>query len=129
MTPATLDVVTAADGPAALPRRNGELVFRAPWESRAFGVAIALHDAGAIDFETFRLRLIVEIADHADDRGVGEDGVDYYERWLDALQCLLVEQEILSEAEIGERSYDVAHSWAHDHDHGRDHRHAHDGGR
>ena len=42
------------DGPAALPRRNGELVFQAPWESRAFGVAIALHDAGAIDYEAFR---------------------------------------------------------------------------
>ena len=31
-----------AEGPAAPPRANGELVFEAPWESRAFGIAIAL---------------------------------------------------------------------------------------
>jgi len=28
------------------PSRNGELVFQAPWEGRAFGMAVALHDAG-----------------------------------------------------------------------------------
>ena len=38
--------VASADAPAAPPRDNGELVFEAPWESRAFGVAVALHDAG-----------------------------------------------------------------------------------
>jgi hypothetical protein len=27
------------EGPAAPPRSNGELVFAAPWESRAFGLA------------------------------------------------------------------------------------------
>lgn len=29
-------------GAAALPRRNGELVFEAPWQGRAFGLALAL---------------------------------------------------------------------------------------
>ena len=28
-----------AHGPLAPPRRNGELVFEAPWETRAFGLA------------------------------------------------------------------------------------------
>ena len=36
-------------GPAAPPRDNGELVFAAPWESRAFGLALALNEAGLID--------------------------------------------------------------------------------
>ena len=54
----------AADpaAPAAPPRSNGELVFEEPWESRAFGAAVALHDAGVIDFESFRERLVDEIA-------------------------------------------------------------------
>jgi hypothetical protein len=34
------------EGPAAPPRSNGELAFAAPWESRAFGLAMALHDGG-----------------------------------------------------------------------------------
>ena len=38
-------MITGHDGP---PRANGELVFEAPWESRAFGVAVALHESGAL---------------------------------------------------------------------------------
>lgn len=125
MTSGTLHAVTAADGPEALPRLNGELVFKAPWESRAFGVAIALHDAGAIDYEVFRSRLIAEIAGHAGEHGAGEDGGDYYERWLDALQHVLVEQKLVSEAEINERAAGIAHAWAHDHDHADGHAHGH----
>jgi len=29
------------DEQVALPRKNGELVFAAPWEARAFGIAVA----------------------------------------------------------------------------------------
>ena len=50
--------VADLDAPAAPPRSNGELVFEEPWESRAFGIAVALHDAGVLDFEMFRARLI-----------------------------------------------------------------------
>jgi nitrile hydratase accessory protein len=124
VTPGALHAVTGADGPEAVPRLNGELVFNAPWESRAFGVAIALHDAGAIDYEVFRARLIAEIAEKAQEQGTGEDGGAYYERWLDALQQVLIEQELVSEAELGERTADIAHAWDHDHD---DHHH-HEGG-
>ena len=35
------------DVPTDLPRRNGELVFEAPWESRAFGLAAAYLQARA----------------------------------------------------------------------------------
>jgi nitrile hydratase accessory protein len=123
LTSEALLAVTTADGPAALPRRNGELVFQAPWESRAFGVALALHEAGAINYEVFRSRLIAEIAEHGRDHGAGEDGGAYYERWLEALERLLVEQRIVSAAEIDGRAAEIEHAWAHDHDH--DHGHDH----
>ena len=38
------DRVGQMAGPEALPRKNGELVFEAPWEGRAFGLAVALSD-------------------------------------------------------------------------------------
>ena len=41
---AVLDVA----GAAAPPRSNGELVFAEPWESRAFGMAVTLADAGVV---------------------------------------------------------------------------------
>ncbi len=50
------------EGDVALPRSNGELVFNAPWEGRAFGFAFALKDGGLYQWEGFRDRLITEIA-------------------------------------------------------------------
>ena len=37
--------ITNMDGHAALPRANGELVFPAPWEGRAFALAVPVNDA------------------------------------------------------------------------------------
>ena len=46
------------DGPAAPPRRNGELLFAAPWERRLFGVTMALHERGVFAWGDFSARLI-----------------------------------------------------------------------
>ena len=74
-----------SSGPAAPPRDNGELVFAAPWESRAFGLALALSEAGLIDWEDFRQALIREIGDWEAAHPSGE-GWSYYECWLRALE-------------------------------------------
>jgi nitrile hydratase accessory protein len=117
MSAPALTAITSDDGPAALPRKNGELVFEAPWESRAFGVAIALHDAGAIDFEAFRARLIAERGR----AGAEDDAGAYYECWLGALEQVVLEHGIVSAAELEECSASIAYDWAHDHD--REHPH------
>jgi nitrile hydratase accessory protein len=86
-------------GPSALPRKNGELVFEAAWEGRAFGLATAMHGDQRFAWDEFRDRLIEEIAE-ADRRG-GESA--YYERWLDAFERLLVDKEFMSREEIASR--------------------------
>ena len=101
--------------PAAPPRSNGELVFSAPWESRAFGVAVALHDAGVLDFESFRARLVEEIAGWEAEHGPDADGYRYYERWLAALERALREERIVEQARIDAARETIAHAWAHDH--------------
>lgn len=82
-------------GDAALPRKNGELVFAAPWEGRAFGLAVLLTDKGTYEWDDFRDRLVEEIArgDHP-----------YYESWLDALQSLLLSRGVVSAEEVSERA-------------------------
>ncbi len=45
----------------ALPRLNGKLVFSAPWEGRAFGMATA-PGWRQYRWEEFRDRLIIEVA-------------------------------------------------------------------
>ena len=65
-----------------LPRRNGELAFDAPWQSRVFGLAAAVveHAFGG-DREPFRHQLIQAIA-AAPDR-------PYWESWTAALEALV----------------------------------------
>jgi cobaltochelatase CobN len=84
----------------AIPRRNGELVFEAPWEGRIFGLAVALSDRQAFAWDEFRDRLAAEIA-------IAEEQVDgssYYERWLASFERLLLETSVLSAEELDART-------------------------
>jgi nitrile hydratase accessory protein len=107
--------VADPDAPAAPPRSNGELVFEEPWESRAFGVAVALHDAGIVDFESFRARLIEEIGAWEAEHGAGGPRYRYYERWLDALERTLLESGLVDTAGVTAARASLEREWAHDH--------------
>jgi hypothetical protein len=74
--------------PADLPRSNGELVFEAPWESRAFGLAAAYLGSRGEDWSRFRRRLMDAIA-------AGPAGTPYYEAWVTALETLLAGDGVL----------------------------------
>ncbi len=93
--------VGGLEGDAALPRRNGELVFEAPWQSRAFGMAVALHEGGAFTWDRFRERLVSEIAS-------APEGAGYYQSWLSALERLVAEESILDPAEVERRRAEFA---------------------
>ena len=78
----TVDVDTS--GPTAPPRKNGELVFDAPWEGRAFGLTVAILEREGLGWDDFRPHLIRAIAadpDHA-----------YYEQLAVALDAFVAER-------------------------------------
>jgi nitrile hydratase accessory protein len=104
-------IAADANGPAAIPRRNGEPVFNEPWESRVFGMAVGLCERGFYDWDEFRERLIVEISS-ADARH--EDST-YYERFIRVLQGLMVEKRICIDTEIDQQA--AAFKVAPDNDH------------
>ena len=60
------------DSITSLPRLNGELVFKEPWESRAFGMAAALADLGVFDWSDFQASLIETIAERESTRDEAE---------------------------------------------------------
>src|SRR5215211_4741946 len=91
--------VADMEGPSALPRKNGELVFEAAWEGRVFGLATAMHSDQQFAWDEFRDRLIEEIAEA--DRDGEASGA--YERWLDAFERLLVEKGLVSREELAAR--------------------------
>ena len=82
----------------SLPRTNGELVFRLPWEARSFGIAVALNAGGLYEWEDFTANLVAEISSAED-----YDVEAYYEKWLSALEQIVVDQGLLSKAEFVER--------------------------
>ena len=122
MTTTTLEL--DIEGPAAPPRSNGELVFGEPWEGRAFGLTMALVDAGAISYDTFRTALIEQIAAWEAAPPPGES-YSYYRCWLGALERVLDGAGLVSGVELGERSAAFAARPA-GHDHGHEHGHSHD---
>ncbi|HKF17636.1 MAG TPA: nitrile hydratase accessory protein [Candidatus Dormibacteraeota bacterium] len=81
----------------SLPRKNGELVFEAPWEGRAFGMAVVMHDRGAYRWGDFRDRLVKQISDASG---------PYYESWLSALESLLVGRGMIAPDELETRFHE-----------------------
>ena len=94
-------VVAAMAGEAALPRKNGELVFEEPWQGRVFGMAVALHEQGRYEWEEFRQALIAQIA-AAEARG---GPFVYYEVWLATFEELLADKGVLTRDELEETTY------------------------
>ena len=108
-------------GVEAPPRSNGELVFEEPWQARAFGLAVGLVSEQGLDWEEFRGRLIDEIGAWEREHGDAPGAYSYYERWLAALERLVLETDMVSRAELEEEILHVAASDTHDHDHPHDH--------
>lgn len=89
------------------PRKNGELEFHEPWQSRSFGMALALYDKKLYTtWDEFRTRLVNGIsvwekknADHIDN-----PDWNYYEHWQEALYELVVETGVLDKHEINTRT-------------------------
>src|SRR5262249_60262831 len=94
-------VIAIMDGAAALPRKNGELVFDELWHGRVFGMAVALHESGAFEWEEFRQSLIAHIA-AAEARG---GAFVYYEIWLATFEELLAKRGMVTREELEETTY------------------------
>jgi nitrile hydratase accessory protein len=93
-------LIANMDGPTAVPRKNGELVFEEPWEGRVFGMAVALHGSRVYGWEEFQRQLIAQIA-QAESRG---EGSRYYERWLASFERLLEAKGLVTPEELQDRT-------------------------
>jgi nitrile hydratase accessory protein len=76
----------------SLPRDNGELVFEAPWQARALGIAVALTESLGLCWDTFRRRLMHEIAD--------DPSRPYYDSWARALESMVVALDLTTPAAL-----------------------------
>lgn len=117
-----IEEILPTEGPAAPPRANGELLFSAPWQSRVFGLTLALHEAGAFRWAEFQEKLIEAIGAH--EKGLERSeaatsetpGYDYYGCWLEAFEALAIEKAWLDASALGALQRELlARPAGHDH--------------
>lgn len=119
------------DVPALNDKHSDRPTFEAPWQSRAFALAVALADE-EVEWADFQQRLVEEID--------GSDTADadleeaYYEHWLVALEHVLLEEGLVEGDEFVERVIEfesgdrTAHEFIegdHGHEPHNDHDHPH----
>jgi nitrile hydratase accessory protein len=78
-----------ADGP----------VFRAPWEARAFAMALALYEHGLFSWPEWTAALADEIK-RAQAAGDPDTGETYYDHWLAALERLAAAKDAAEPATL-----------------------------
>jgi nitrile hydratase accessory protein len=103
----------------APPMANGEVLFEAPWQGRAFGMARALAEAGVFSWDDFRRHLIRVIGEwdrQADGPNAAGGEYEYYQHFLEALEGVLAEVGTLDGQDLTARVAQFR-SRPHDHDH------------
>ncbi len=71
-----------------------EPVFAEPWQAQIFAMTLALNERGVFDWAEWTERIGAAL------EGAAADGSDYYERWLIAVEALLVEKNIATLPEV-----------------------------
>lgn len=94
---AVTSMMGASDRP---PRADGALQFTQDWERTAFGVALALSRDGHFEWEDFRQQLIGAIRAWEIDHATDDPSWSYYDRWLAALESVVVASGLATEAEL-----------------------------
>lgn len=99
-------LVAGLPGQSRIRRDGDELAFDAAWEIRAFALGLASHAAGGYAWSDFQRRLIGSVERwEALDRPAEE--WRYYERWLEALETLLIEEGKITRDELDIRAYEI----------------------
>jgi nitrile hydratase accessory protein len=92
--------------PAAeqIPRREGELSFREPWEVRTLGLVVQMHEAGHFAWSEFQAALIEVIGEWeamADDE---RPPWSYYACWQQAAERLVARSDFVTPDEFDQRA-------------------------
>ncbi len=102
------------EGVVAPPMANGEVVFEAPWQSRVFGLARVLCEAGHYTWDEFRERLIANIS--AWEAKQADEPYQYFDCFLGALTDMLESTGLCESDLLAVREAEFA-ARPHGHDH------------
>lgn len=72
------------------PQSGGEPVFDAPWQARAFAMAVHLNERGLLPWTEWSSRLSAVI-EHHEREGAVRTGDDYYGLWVETIEAIVAE--------------------------------------
>ena len=84
-------------GLGPVPREADEPVFHAEWEKRVFALMVSTLGGGAFNAGEFR---------HAVNERLDQSQyltLDYYERWIQGIEMLLIEKGLITQDELKDR--------------------------
>jgi nitrile hydratase accessory protein len=95
-----------------LPRDEGGPVFAEPWQAQAFALAVKLSELGHFTWKEWAATLAGELKAAAE-RGEPDDGSQYYQHWLAALERLVTEKGLTDPAALLSRKEAWADAYRH----------------
>jgi nitrile hydratase accessory protein len=96
----------------SLPRDEGGPVFAEPWQAQAFALAVRLSAQGYFTWKEWAEALAAELAAAAE-LGEADDGFEYYQHWLSALEKLVTAKGLTDVATLFERKEAWADAYRH----------------
>ncbi len=84
---------------AGMPVDDDEPVFREPWEAQAFAMAVRLYEVGVFEWAEWAAALSLEI-ERAQAAGNPDLGDTYYLHWLNVLERLAAEKNLVEVSEL-----------------------------
>lgn len=95
-----------------LPRDAGGPVFAEPWQAQAFALAVKLSEQGHFTWKEWAAALADELKAAAE-RGEPDDGSQYYQHWLAALEHLVTTKGLSDPATMLARKEAWAEAYRH----------------
>jgi nitrile hydratase accessory protein len=92
---------------SSLPRDGNSMVFDEPWQAAAFALAVKLSEQGYFNWTEWAAALANELA-AVSERGEIDDGSNYYNHWLTALEKIVTAKGLLDRAALE----DCKEAWA-----------------
>lgn len=77
-------------------------VFRAPWEAQAFAMTLTLYERGLFSWKEWADALALAIG-NAQAAGDPDTGENYYLHWLDALETIVEQKQVVTGTLLTER--------------------------
>jgi len=90
------------------PLKGDELLFKAPWQARAFSLVVTLHGDGLFEWNEFQNRLIEQVQEGMFEEDEEDPEAVYYRQWIAAFEQLLADKELINDRMLEERALEFA---------------------